>query len=335
MKLASFMLILLYASLSPAVLAQPIPTFKDVQYGPHPVYQSLDAYLAQTDQPSLVLMEIHGGGWNAGAKSSRGMEASSGRVENYLNAGISVISINYRLTTEAPWPAQLDDAARAVQFIRSKAKEWNIDPDKVSLIGGSAGAHIAMMLAFSPDRAKPDSKDPVERQSTKVRCVIQKAGPADLSVMIRELAKGQLREDTGRGTDGTPFGKVLALVGMKAKDFGSEDFYRRLSEISPINHVTKDSPPVFIQYKVPAGVTSGDDPRLKWGIHSPLSGYILEKELKAKGVPYEMLMTPDLKDENNVLTVEIQMKTIAFIKKHSGAEAPLPAGNPVRAPSAD
>jgi acetyl esterase len=318
MKFALIIPVLLYAFFSAIALAQPVATFKDVQYGPDPVYQSLDAYLAQTDEPSLVLIEIHGGGWDAGEKSSRGMEASSGRVDNYLEAGISVVSINYRLTAEAPWPAQLDDAARAVQFVKSKAKEWNIDPDKVSLIGGSAGAHIAMMLAFSPERAKPDSHDPIERQSTKVRCVIQKAGPADLSVMIRELAKDYLSKDADRGTNGSPLGKVLALVGMEAKDFGSEEFYRRLSEISPINHITKDSPPVFIQHKVPEGVTSGDDPRLKWGIHSPLSGYMLEKELKAKGVPYEMLMTPNLKDENNILTVGNQMKNIAFIRKHCG-----------------
>ena len=335
MKLALIVAVLLCVFLSRVAFSQPVPTFKDVQYGPDPVYQSLDAYLAQTDQPSLVLVEIHGGGWNAGAKSSRGMEASSGRVKNYLAAGISVISINYRLTTHAPWPAQLDDAARAVQFVRSKANEWNVDSDKVALIGGSAGAHIAMMLAFSPERAKPDSEDPIERQSTKVRCVIQKAGPADLSVMIRELAKDYLPRDTDRETQGAPLGKVLDLVGMEAEDFGSEEFYRRLSEISPINHVTKDSPPVFIQYKVPEGVTSGDDPRLKWGIHSPLSGYMLEKELKAKGVPYEMLMTPDLKDENNILTIENQMKTIAFIRKHGGVEPPVPAKRAIRSPSND
>ncbi len=130
-----------FLSLSASALtAEPAPTEKNVAYGIHE-RQVLDFYQADSRKPTPLVLHIHGGGWiNGDKKDPPGLE-------KYLNAGISVASINYRYTWQAqaegiepPVKAPLEDAARAVQFIRSKANLWNIDKNRVAATGGSAGA---------------------------------------------------------------------------------------------------------------------------------------------------------------------------------------------------
>ena len=111
------------------------PTFKDVSYGPYE-RNVLDLYKAKRKNPTPLLIRIHGGGWMVGDKSP--YDATP-----YLKMGISVVSINYRLINKkrdkdaAHYPAPMQDCARAVQFVRSRAKEWNIDPNRVALTGAA------------------------------------------------------------------------------------------------------------------------------------------------------------------------------------------------------
>ena len=143
----------------------PAPTHRDVRYGPHE-RNVLDFWQAKSAQPTPVLVSIHGGGFLAGDKSVQPQI-----LKGCLDAGISVAAINYRYSTQAIAPAPFQDAARAVQFLRSKAKEWNLDPKRVAATGGSAGAGISLWLAFHDDLADPQSADPVLRQSTRLACV--------------------------------------------------------------------------------------------------------------------------------------------------------------------
>ena len=99
----------------------------------HPAIQKLDAYLVKAATPTALVIEIHGGGWRRGSKSQFVYQGDlMGAV---IDAGISVVSIDYRLTSEHPFPAQMQDVTRAVQFVRSKAKEWNIDPNRMYALG--------------------------------------------------------------------------------------------------------------------------------------------------------------------------------------------------------
>src|SRR5262245_13421219 len=116
------------------------PTMANVAYGTHP-RQVLDFWQAKSDAPTPVVFCIHGGGWVNGSK-----DGYRNSAKRYLDAGISVVAINYRMVPEATekkveppvkWP--LEDAARALQFVRSKAKEWNIDKVRIGATGGSAG----------------------------------------------------------------------------------------------------------------------------------------------------------------------------------------------------
>ena len=148
------------------------PTHGNVPYGDHP-RQVLDFYKAETEEPAPLVVFIHGGGWVNGDKYGIG----AAFVKAFLDEGISVAAVNYRFVTQAQeagikppvkWP--LEDAARAIQFLRSKAGEWNIDPERVGATGGSAGACSSLWLALHDDMAKPDSPDPIARQSTRLTC---------------------------------------------------------------------------------------------------------------------------------------------------------------------
>ena len=156
---------------APCLFAEaPKPTLANMAYGLHE-RQVLDFYKAPADKPTPLLFFIHGGGWLNGDKSGFNNAAP------YLAAGISVVSINYRFIPQAeadrlvpPVHGPLHDAARALQFVRSKAAEWNIDKARIGASGGSAGACSSLWLAFHPDLADPKSSDPVARESTRLWC---------------------------------------------------------------------------------------------------------------------------------------------------------------------
>ena len=117
----------------------PKPTQSEVRYAKHE-RNVLDFWKAKSKKPAPVAFIIHGGGWKGGSKERLDRFADANAL---LKAGISVVAINYRYVTDdesPPVKAPLHDAARALQFIRSKAKEWNIDKTRIGAAGGSAGA---------------------------------------------------------------------------------------------------------------------------------------------------------------------------------------------------
>lgn len=257
------------------------PTHADVPYGTHP-RQVVDAFLAKSDKPTPVVIAIHGGGWVNGSKDSYRTSA-----KRYLDAGISVVAINYRMVPEATekkveppvsWP--LSDAARAVQFVRSKAKEWNLDPTRVGATGGSAGACSSLYLLYHDDLADPKSTDPVARLSTRLTC-------AAVTGAQTTLDPHTCREWMPNARYG---GHAFGVTAKNNRDGAFGEFHKRRDELlpwirkySPIEHVSKDDPPVFLDYpaqkKPPVKGEAQDDPT-----HSALYGMILMEKLKANGV---------------------------------------------------
>src|SRR5262249_21388956 len=144
----------------------PSPTSENVTYGPHE-RNVLDFWQAKSERPTPVLVSIHGGGFVAGNKSGAPQP-----LKDCLDAGISGAAIHYRHSTQAIAPAPFQDGARAVQFLRSKAKDWNIDSKRFAATGGSAGAGISLWLGFHKDMADPQNDDPVLRQSTRLTCMV-------------------------------------------------------------------------------------------------------------------------------------------------------------------
>ena len=249
------------------------PTAANVAYGPLE-RQVLDFWQAKSDKPAPVVFCIHGGGWTNGDKSSY-----YGGVKNFLDNGISVVTINYRLMAQAnaqkvtpPVKAPLDDAARALQFVRSKAAEWNIDKTRIGATGGSAGACSSLWLAFHDDLADPKSTDPVARESTRLYCAA--VNGAQVSLDPKETREWLPNYTYGAHAFGL---KNLDEVEKKRGEIGAW-----IKEYSPITHVTKDDPPIGLYYGGTKGAKVGEthpDPT-----HSPILGIKLAEKLKATGV---------------------------------------------------
>jgi acetyl esterase/lipase len=255
------------------------PTYSNVHYGPHE-RQVLDFFKADTKEPAPLVVHIHGGGWVNGDK------VGVGDLKKLLDSGISVASINYRFTTQAQaagikppvkWP--LEDAARAVQFLRSKAGEWNIDKRRVGATGGSAGACSSLWLAFHDDMARPDSTDPVARESTRLTAAAVNGAQTSLDPL-------QLREWMPNMRYG---GHAFGFTGGPGRDSQFQQFYDHradvldwIKEYSPYAHVGAGDPPVFLFYpsqdKPPVKGEAQTDPT-----HSAVLGLLLEEKLKAEG----------------------------------------------------
>ena len=217
---------------------KPAPTHANVPYGDHERHV-LDFWSAESDgQRTPVFVWIHGGGFRGGNKSS----VPAALLNGCLNAGISVASIHYRLSSHSPYPAQMHDSARAIQFIRSKAKEWKIDPKLVAAGGGSAGSGISQWLAFHDDMANPESDDPVARQSTRLVCAI----PINMQSTYdpREI-KTLVPGDAYRHPALVSFFDLPQDWNWDTASVDGE-LDRLLRDASPISHLTKDDVPIFL-----------------------------------------------------------------------------------------
>jgi acetyl esterase/lipase len=252
------------------VASAPAKTAADVNYGPHE-RNVLDFWKAESKQAAPVLVFIHGGGFVGGDKA----QANAADIERCLAAGISFASISYRYTTQSPYPAPMLDGARAIQFLRSKAAEWNIDPKRIGAYGGSAGAGISMWLGFHDDLAKPDSADPVERQSSRLVCVGSMGGQSSYDpLQIRDWIGGRAWEHRA----------FIPFYAVNSSEELSKPEVRRLAhDASVINHLTKDDAPVFMLYSEPDAPLP-PDAKPGQGIHHPKFGHILKEKMDALGI---------------------------------------------------
>ncbi|MGH9657630.1 MAG: alpha/beta hydrolase, partial [Bryobacteraceae bacterium] len=122
------------------------PDVAATSYGPHE-RNVLDLWKADSPRPSPLVVFIHGGGFRAGSKEN----LAAPFLNLCLEAGISVAAINYRYSSQAPYPGPMQDGVRAVQYLRHRAKEWNLDAKRFGATGGSAGAGISLWIGFHDD----------------------------------------------------------------------------------------------------------------------------------------------------------------------------------------
>ena len=260
------------------------PTMANVAYGSHE-RQVLDFYKGTSDKPTPLLFFIHGGGWVNGDK------AGVGELRECLAAGISVVSIKYRYSTQAQlagvmppvkWP--LEDAARALQFVRSKAAEWNINKQRIGASGGSAGACSSLYLAFHDDMADPKSADPIARESTRLWC-------AAVNGAQTSLDPKQLKEWTPNSRYGGHAFGFMDPNDKKTRDTRFAEFLEKRESVlkwikmySPYELVSKDDPPVYLRY--------GDTPALgqtqKDPTHTVNYGVKLREHCKVNGTECEL-----------------------------------------------
>jgi acetyl esterase/lipase len=228
-------LILLLSVAACAAAESAVRVTKDVAFLAPERAEKLDLYLPApppTGQRSPALVWIHGGGWMGGTKN----EARAGSICRTLaEAGYVVVSIDYRLGAGA-WPTNLFDCKNAVRFLRAKAAEYQLDPDRIAVAGGSAGGHLALMVALTagvPELEPAGAASPYPGLPSAVRCGINFYGITDVPdwrVRPKDGAPGgerPLRDSTA---------KVYAVTTVDAPVL-------RLA--SPVTHIQASSVPIL------------------------------------------------------------------------------------------
>lgn len=261
-------------SMASAEPEKPAPDLVDIHYGPD-ARHVLDIWKAKPREADAGLTPLvvffHGGGFRGGDKSS----VPGWLVTGCLKAGISVASANYRLSQTAPYPAPMLDGARVIQLLRSRSSEFGLDPSRFAASGNSAGAGIALWVGFHDDLADSASRDPVARQSSRVRCLgVDGAQTSYDPRFIKALIGGRAWEHSA----------LRPFFGIKSdSDFDSPKTHCLFEEASPLNHASSDDPPVILFYKEP---NKPVPPHAKAGagIHHPRFGAALKSKLDPLGV---------------------------------------------------
>lgn len=295
MKYVSSFAVLLAAS--PLFAQERQPTHENVKYGPHE-RNVMDIWLAKSAKPTPVLVSIHGGGFRGGNKS-----VIPELLRGCLDSGISVVAITYRLSDQAIAPAQFHDSARAIQFIRHNAKQWNLDPKRVAATGSSAGAGLSLWLGFHNDLADPKSDDPVLRQSTRLTCMSVFNGQTSYDPrFIRTLFpdKDIYKESA--------LAKLFDVDPNQLDNLPPEK-YKLFEYVSSINFLTKDDAPAQLIYasKLDTPITSQGI-----GIHHPKFGQVLKERMDKLGIECEF--------HTGVGRGGSAALTLGFIKKHLGVK---------------
>jgi acetyl esterase/lipase len=226
--------------------------------------EKLDLYLpegraAGVKSPALVW--IHGGSWIGGDKGEARAKEICGTL---AGAGYVAVSINYKLGRGA-WPQSLLDSKNAVRFLRARAEEYGIDPDRIAVGGGSAGGHLALMVGFTIGQKELEPDAPYPGASSSVRAILDCYGPANL---VLPPAAG--------GADPFPgMRKVMADArGVWGPEPAAEALLR---SVSPTHIVAKGAPPVLIFHGLA-------DPTVEVA-----QSIELAKALKERGVEHEFV----------------------------------------------
>lgn len=263
----------------PQRVVAPVP---DVAYGEHKL-QRFDLWpIADATEPTPLVIFIHGGGFRGGDKSL----VSAQTIEKYREAGIAFAAMNYRLSDSGPYPIMMHDAARGLQTIRQRAKEWNIDPERVVCYGGSAGAGISLWLAFHDDLSDPKSDDPIARQSTRILAAGSMNGQSAYDMHIyREWF----------GIPDLKMGPALpAFLGIEGEaDLDKPAIRAKMKDASPITHLSDDDQAaVYMFYGRPNTKVTKETPSQIW-VHHVHLGLKLREAMEKLGL--ECIVTaPDV-----------------------------------------
>ncbi len=229
---------------------------KDVTYcTPDGNPQKMDLYFPKVSdgKPAPVVVYVHGGAWQTGDKAGG---VGMGEVPLLSQRGYLFVSINYRLAPKFKWPAQIQDSKCAIRFLRAHAKSYNLDPNRIGVMGSSAGGHLVALLGVTDTSAGFDVGEYLD-QSSRVQAVVDLFGPADLTVKHFTETQGNiLRGVFGAQAPGDPV----------------------LAKASPVTYVSKDDAPFLI--------LQGD----KDTTVPPSQSQELYDRLKAGGVPATLVI---------------------------------------------
>jgi len=279
------------------------PTFADVKYGPYE-RNVLDFYQAKSSKPTPLVVYIHGGGFKGGDKRSISQDV----VKKCLESGVSVAAIHYRFLKDAILPEILRDSARAIQFLRYKAREWNVDKRRVAAYGGSAGAGTSLWLGFHDELADPDNDDPILRESSRLTAV--GAFACQFTYDFRQWPEVIGENPAGSIDEKEKDDLYRRFYGFGASaDMNSPKVKKVLADVDMRGLLTEDDSPVFL-YCGGKNVEPTD-----WGhyVHHPRHAIAIKRKCDQVGVSCQMKLKSEKPSLSRKIAHELMLK---FFFKH-------------------
>ena len=275
MKTLSLVLLPLFATLVLAETPKPTPQLpagirleRDLAYIPEgDPAQRLDLYLpeATPEKPLPLIVHIHGGGWMGGNKFPC-------PVAGMVLKGYAVASVEYRFSQVAKFPAQIQDCQAAIRWLRANSKKYHFDPEKVGVVGGSAGGHLSALVGTAGGTGTFPAIGGNEDQSDRVQAVCDIYGPADFTTVVKQAAEDANVKNIFEFN--SPKDPYSQLIGVPLETT------EKSRAVSPVTYVSDDDPPVLILH----------------GTHDTLVPYaqsvLFAEALKAKGVPVWLQTLP-------------------------------------------
>lgn len=246
----------------PVIFAKGVKAYRDVIYQQLPGYvpQVVDIYVPATKGPHPLILYIHGGGWVGGHTRHSGALANFPAVlASLASEGFVVASLEYRLSGEAKYPAQLQDAKASLRFLGGNAAKYRIDPSRIGIWGGSAGGHLTALTALT---CKDTSLDPAAAKDYCASAAVTWYGVFDFAAMAAE------REN---GVDGA----AERLMDCPARC--SAETY---AKASPVTYIDAKDPPFLLIHGTEDKVVPVSQSRLG------------EARMRAAGVPVETIYIP-------------------------------------------
>jgi acetyl esterase/lipase len=264
MKRIWLSLALAFALVRAGALAADYNRTEDVVYGrKFGTALTLDVFEPTNKNGAAILFMVSGGFFSSHEAINAGF------YKPFLNHGYTVFAVVHGSQPRFIIPEIIEDVHRATRFVRYNAKQWNIDPNKFGVTGASAGGHLSLILGTQGGPGKPDAKNPVDRESSAVQAVACFYPPTDFANW------------GSPGDDGVGFGTTIKFKPAFGPRSDTAEGRQALSkEISPINFVRPNMPPILIAH--------GDADKLV-----PIyQAHIFEKRVKEAGAKIELIVKP-------------------------------------------
>ena len=214
------------------IFPQGTVTYNNVSYANDTLKKHmLDIYLPPGAKNNLPLVVwIHGGAWMLNDKYAD-MGYMKNTVKSFIDSGYVLASIDYRYSTTAVFPAQVQDCNEAIEYLYQHARQYKIDKDKIAVIGFSAGGHLASLLALSNNNAVPEFYPATTGIHFKIRTVLDFYGPSDFVMLANN-------PDTSVNNMRNPISVLLGAMPVDRPDLAKR--------ASPVTYIDKNDPPFLI-----------------------------------------------------------------------------------------
>lgn len=250
----------------------------------------LDIYLPANAKPNIpVIIWVHGGAWMVNDKYAD-MSYMKNTIKMFIDSGYALASIDYRYSTQAPFPAQVQDCNQAVVFLYRNAEKYKLDKHRFALMGFSAGGHLASLMAMSNNSNMPAFYHDGNKPHFTIKALIDFYGPQDFVSMATALGDGP-------APNPNPIALLLGATPLERPDLAKT--------ASPLTYLDRNDPPVFI-------VQGGNDPSVP-----PSQAVLLNGWLNLYNIPHQLTIVPGAPHFGEMFDAEtIRTNLLAFLRAH-------------------